>query len=97
MRLVFAALPVALAVAGCSSESETAATPSATISLEYSTKMAPEEAQAKAEKQCAVYSRHAVARAPAEGANPAALVPAVQIYDCVAGKEKEKDTAAGAP
>jgi uncharacterized lipoprotein YbaY len=92
MRLALAALSVALAVAGCSSESETAATPASTIALEFSAKMAPEEALAKAEKQCTVYSRHAVARAPAEGATPN---PNVQIYDCVAGKEK--DTAAGTP
>jgi hypothetical protein len=76
MRLAFSLLPFAFFLAGCSSESETAATPSAAITLEYSARD-PEAAAAEAQKQCAIYSRTAQRRPDGEGNKPNVIT-----FDC---------------
>jgi hypothetical protein len=76
MRLAFSLLPFAFFVAGCTSESETAATPSAAITLEYSARD-PAAAAAEAQRQCAVYSRTAQRRPEDEGGKPNVIT-----FDC---------------
>ena len=76
MRLAFAALSIAFLATGCSSDTETTATPTATIALEFSAKdtAAAEEAQ----KQCTVYGRTAKQRPDGEGSKPNVIV-----FDCI--------------
>jgi hypothetical protein len=76
MRLAYAVLPIAFLAAGCSGESETQATPTASIALEYSTKD-PQAAADQAQKQCAVYGRTAQPRPAGEGDKPNVLT-----FDC---------------
>ncbi|MEA2755071.1 MAG: hypothetical protein QOJ54_1360 [Aliidongia sp.] len=76
MRLAFSLLPIALFATGCSSDSETAATPIAVITLEYSARD-PDAAAVEAQKQCAVYSRTAQRRADGEGTKPNVIT-----FDC---------------
>jgi hypothetical protein len=76
MRLAFAVLPIAFLAVGCSDESETQATPSASIALEYSAKD-PQAAADQAQKQCAVYGRTAQPRPEGEGGKPTVIT-----FDC---------------
>jgi hypothetical protein len=77
MRGTFAVLSFALLVAGCSGDTETTATPSSTIALEYS---ATDTAAAdKAQKACVAYGRTAQPRPEGqEGAKPG-----VVTFDCI--------------
>jgi hypothetical protein len=76
MRLAFAALSIALLATGCSSDTETEATPQAAIALEYSATDAA--ASEKAQKECTAYGRTAKQRPDGEGAKPN-----VVTFDCV--------------
>jgi len=76
MRLAFIALSIAFFAAGCSSDTDTQADPTATIALEYSAKDAA--AADKAQKQCSAYGRTAKQRPDGEGSKPN-----VVTFDCV--------------
>ncbi len=77
MRGTFAVLSFALLVAGCSGDTETAATPSSTLNLQYS---ATDSAAAdKAQKVCAAYSRTAQPRPAGQDGAKAGVV----IFDCL--------------
>jgi|GEM_PF-5166846 hypothetical protein len=77
MRSALAVLPIAFCAAACSSDSDTIATPTAAIALEYSAKD-PEAAAEKAQKECAVYGRTARQRPEGEGSKPNVIT-----FDCV--------------
>ncbi len=76
MRGTFAVLSFALLVAGCSGDTETAATPTSTLNLQYS---ATDSAAAeKAQKVCTDYGRTAQQRPAGEGSKAG-----VVIFDCL--------------
>lgn len=77
MRGTFAVLSLALLAAGCSSDTETTAAPSATISLEYAA--GDTTAADKAQKECAVYGRTAKQRPAANEGAKAGVV----TFDCL--------------
>jgi hypothetical protein len=77
MRGTFAVLSFALLVAGCSGDTETTATPSSTIVLEYGVK--DTGAADKAQKACVAYGRTAQQRPDGQdGAKPG-----IVTFDCV--------------
>jgi hypothetical protein len=69
MRLAFTVLSIAFLAAGCSSDTDTEAAPTATIALEYSAKD-PAAAADQAQKQCTVYGRTAKQLPDGEGSKP---------------------------
>jgi ABC-type uncharacterized transport system auxiliary subunit len=77
MRGTFAVLSFALLLAGCSGDTETAATPTSTIALEYST--TDTAAADKAQRVCTAYGRTAQQRpAGQEGAKAGTVT-----FDCL--------------